>query len=70
MKGMEIMIQKRTWKEFKDNGSLWQINMILHTFGWAIVIKYDDKRENIVDLRKDMELSICSYGHSRSIRNY
>lgn len=30
------MINKKTWKEFYDSGMLWWINMILHTFGWAI----------------------------------
>lgn len=29
-------VQKKTWKEFRESGMLWWINMILHTFGWAI----------------------------------
>jgi hypothetical protein len=36
------MVDKRTWKEFRDSGLLWWINMILHTFGWAIVIVLED----------------------------
>lgn len=36
------MINKKTWKEFKDSGFLWWINMILHTFGWAIVVESND----------------------------
>ena len=32
------MINKKSWEEFKKSGLLWWINMILHTFGWAIVI--------------------------------
>jgi hypothetical protein len=35
------MISKKNWKEFKDSGLLWWINMILHTFGWAIVFNMD-----------------------------
>lgn len=31
------------WKEFRDSGLLWWINMILHTFGWAIVVDIKDK---------------------------
>lgn len=31
------MGEKKTWKEFQQSGLLWWINMILHTFGWAIV---------------------------------
>ena len=30
------MIDKKSWDEFRNNGLLWWINMILHTFGWAI----------------------------------
>jgi len=36
------MVKKKTWKEFRDSGLLWWINMILHTLGWAIVFDYSD----------------------------
>lgn len=36
------MANKKSWKEFRESGLLWWINMILHTFGWAIVIKVDN----------------------------
>lgn len=36
------MIDKKTWKEFRDSGMLWWINMILHTFGWAITVEIED----------------------------
>lgn len=36
------MINKKSWEEFRDSGMLWWINMILHTFGWAITYKFDD----------------------------
>lgn len=39
------MIEKKTWKEFRDSGMLWWINMILHTFGWAIVAEADENNE-------------------------
>lgn len=35
------MINRISWKEFKDSGMLWWINMILHTFGLAIVFDMD-----------------------------
>lgn len=44
---MKNMMEKKTWKEFKECGLLWWINMILHTFGWAIVISYDENNEII-----------------------
>jgi len=36
------MVKKKTWKEFRETGLLWWINMVLHTFGWAIVIDIND----------------------------
>lgn len=41
------MVRRKSWKEFRDSGLLWWINMILHTFGWAIVIVVDDNGEII-----------------------
>ena len=35
-------MQKKDWKEFQESGLLWWINMILHTFGWAIVLETED----------------------------
>ena len=42
---MDDMVDKKTWQEFRDSGFLWWINMILHTFGWAIVVDIDDNGE-------------------------
>ena len=39
------MVRRKTWKEFRDTGFLWWINMILHTFGWAIVVEVDDNNK-------------------------
>lgn len=39
------MVDKKSWKEFRESGLLWWINMILHTFGWAIVIELDEEDE-------------------------
>lgn len=41
------MVVKKTWNEFRQAGLLWWINMILHTFGWAIVVSFDDNGEVI-----------------------
>ena len=38
------MVEKKTWKEFQESGFLWWVNMILHTFGWAIVLEMDDDK--------------------------
>lgn len=46
---MDDMIDKKTWQEFKDSGLLCWINMILHTFGWAIVFEIS-KRGKIINV--------------------
>lgn len=38
------MVRKRSWEEFRNSGLLWWINMILHTFGWAIVMDIKDEK--------------------------
>lgn len=43
------MMHKESWQYFRDSGLLWWINMILHTFGWAIVYELDDNNE-IIDV--------------------
>jgi len=42
------MVERRTWKEFRDNGFLLFINQILHIFGWAICVELDNG--NIIDV--------------------
>ena len=42
------MVDRKTWKEFRDSKLLWFVNMILHVFGWAIVIDINDNE--IVDV--------------------
>lgn len=41
------MIDKKSWGEFRTSGMLWFVNMILHTFGWALVMNVDDN-DNVV----------------------
>ena len=36
------MIEKKTWKEFKDMGLLWLVNSLLHLFGWAICLEVNE----------------------------
>jgi hypothetical protein len=42
-----VMVDKKTWKEFRECGLLWWINSLLHMFGWAIVVSLDDNGEII-----------------------
>ncbi len=37
-----VMVDKKSWKEFRESGLLWWVNMVLHTFGWAIVINIEE----------------------------
>ena len=36
------MIHKAEWNEFRDSGLLWFVNSILHVFGWALCIDFDN----------------------------
>ncbi len=42
------MIEKKTWKEFRETGLLLVINQILHIFGWAIIFDFADKEAKIL----------------------
>jgi hypothetical protein len=37
------LVEGKSWDEFRNSGLLWWINMILHTFGWAIVFYLDEE---------------------------
>lgn len=41
-------VKERSWEEFRQSGLLWWINMILHTFGWAIVCEMEKGEINRV----------------------
>ncbi len=36
------MTVEKSWDEFRNTGMLWWINMILHTFGWAITVEMEN----------------------------
>lgn len=36
------MVTKKSWAEFRATGLLLIINQLLHVFGWAIVLQFDD----------------------------
>jgi len=36
------LVERKTWEEFRKLGFLWWINVILHTFGWAIIVEVED----------------------------
>lgn len=44
------MITRKSWKEFRESGLLWWINTILHTFGWAIVVYFDEGSQEVIDV--------------------
>ena len=37
------MLERITWKDFRDSGCLWFINTILHLFGLALAVVLDDE---------------------------
>lgn len=40
---MIMMIEEKSWKEFRDSGLLWWVNSLLHVFGWALVAFFEDE---------------------------
>jgi hypothetical protein len=40
-----VMVEQKSWNEFRKCGLVWFINRTLHLFGWAIVIETNDKEE-------------------------
>ncbi len=36
------MVEKRDWAEFQSAGLVWYVNRLLHLFGWAIVLQFDE----------------------------
>jgi hypothetical protein len=42
------MQTKKSWNEFREIGLLWFTNRILHLFGWAICIDYEDVEKGII----------------------
>lgn len=43
------MMEKKTWKEFKEAKLLWWVNRLLCLFGWCIVFDMDSN-DNILDV--------------------
>lgn len=41
-KDLPKMVFPKQWKEFRRTGLFGWINMILHTFGWVLVVEVDD----------------------------
>lgn len=39
---MSQQVTDAGWDAFRNEGMLWWINRILHTFGWQIVMSYDE----------------------------
>lgn len=39
-----MMVEKKSWEEFREIGLLWFINTILHMFGWAIYYEIDNEK--------------------------
>lgn len=35
------VVTRKTWDDFRNNGLLFYINVILHFIGWAIVVEVD-----------------------------
>jgi hypothetical protein len=43
-----VMNQEISWKEFKDSGTLWFVNRMLHLFGMVIILFIDEDTGNVI----------------------
>lgn len=39
-----MVVEKKSWEEFREIGLLWFINIRLHMFGWAICYEIDNEK--------------------------
>lgn len=46
----ENMIERKSWKEFRDAGMIWFLNMFLHIFGWCLVIEADKETKEVTSV--------------------
>lgn len=44
-----MQMERKSWEEFRASGLLWFVNRLLHVFGYAIVLEYDDEDEHVTD---------------------
>ena len=61
------MVNRISWKKFRDSGMLWWINMILHTFGLAIVLGIED--EEVKDVYP-AKVKIRGFGEKNNTEGY
>lgn len=43
-----MILDKKSWEEFRATGLLWLVNTTLHVFGWAIVVDVEEETEKVV----------------------
>ena len=60
---------KKNWEEFKETGLLTFVNQFLHIFGWAIILSYDDKTNELKEVYPARVLS-RGFAYESQIRAY
>lgn len=63
------MVEQKSWEEFRNSGMLWWINMILHTFGWALVIECLEE-ENIITNCYPARVKFRGFGEQNNTDGY
>lgn len=64
----EKMVYEKSWNDFRDSGFLWWTNMILHTFGWAIVIEFG-KNNQIINVYP-ARVKFRGFGEKNNTKGY
>ena len=69
MKDSLVTHGKKNWEEFRETGLLTFINQFLHIFGWAIVLSYDDKTNELKEVYP-ARVSSRGFAYESQIRAY
>ena len=64
------MVEKRTWKEFRDSGLLWFVNRIIHVFGWAIVLEVDEDDNDKVTKAYPARVKFRGFNEKTESKNF
>jgi hypothetical protein len=63
-----MMVSKKSWKEFRESGLLWWVNMILHTFGWAIVVEVEE--DGVISSAYPARVKFRGFGEKDNTEGY
>lgn len=62
------MVKEKAWKDFRNSGLLWWINMNLHVFGWAIC--YEIEKDGSISKVYPVRVKFRGFGEKNNTEGY